>query len=103
MERRCLIYVDLYDDIIVEHKEYLFKEYIYHFFDKAKEKENKSTKSVKELLDEAGYNLYECKTNEDIQKFRKYYSSKEELCTFRDSHRIDNHYIFFNTKNKACL
>ena len=35
-------------------------------------------------LDEAGYILYECKTDADIQKFKKYYKKDEELCTFGD-------------------
>ena len=87
---------DLYYDITNEHKEYVFKEYIYHFYDTNKEVEQVSTKSVRELLDEAGYELFECKTNKDVQSFRKYYAEGEELCTFKDPYRIENHYIFFN-------
>ena len=88
----------LYGDITREFKEYLFKEYIYHFFDNDKEKVTKSNKTVKELLDEAGYELFECKNNDDIQKFKKYYAPDEELCTFKDPHRINTHYIFFIVK-----
>ena len=90
----------LYDDIIREHKEYEFKEYIYHLFDlnKDEQKEEITPKSVKKLLDEAGYELFECRTYEDVLKFKKYYAFGEELCTFRDPHRIDNNYIFFIVK-----
>ena len=88
----------LYGDITNSHKEYLFKEYIYHFSDIEIEKEETEVKSVKELLDEAGYDLFECKNNEDIQRFKKYYEPSEELCTFKDPHRIDSHYIFFIVK-----
>jgi hypothetical protein len=93
-------YKGLYSDIVNEHKEYLFKEYLYSFYD-VKQEEVKSYKTVKELLDEAGYELFECKNNEDIQKFRKYYRNDEALCTFRDPHRIDNHYIFFIVKKNV--
>lgn len=63
---------DLCNDIKNKNKEYEFKEYIYHFYDLEEAIEKESTKTVKELLDEARYELFECKTNEDIQKFRKY-------------------------------
>lgn len=94
----------LYGDITRERKEYVFKEYIYYFYDEIREKkenEKKEVKSVKELLEEKGYDIYECKTNEDIHKFRKYYKDNEVLCTFKDSNRIDNHYIFFIVKKNV--
>lgn len=50
-----------------------------------------------ELLDKAGYTLYECKTEEDIQKFKKYYAKDEELCTFRGN-RLNRCYVFFAVK-----
>ena len=50
-----------------------------------------------ELLDKAGYTLYECKTEEDIQKFKKYYAKGEELCTFRGN-RLNRCYVFFAVK-----
>ena len=88
----------LYGDITNSHKEYLFKEYIYHFSDIEIEKEETEVKSVKELLDDAGYDFFECKNNEDIQRFKKYYEPSEELCTFKDPFRIESHYIFFIVK-----
>lgn len=51
----------------------------------------------KELLEQAGYTLYECKTEEDIQKFKKYYAEGEELCTFRGN-RLNRCYVFFAVK-----
>ena len=87
----------LYEDIINEDKKYQFKNYIYFLYDEmmGRSYNDENNKSVIELLKEKGYTLYECKTNEDIHKFRKYYASGEELCTFRDPNRINNHYIFF--------
>lgn len=77
-----------------------FKNYIYELNkDKIDEKDTKieSIKTPKELLSEAGYILYECKTEEDIQKFKKYYSKGEELCTFKGG-RLDRCYVFFAVK-----
>ena len=59
-----------------------------------------TNKSPYELLDEAGYILYECKTNKDIQKFKKYYKSEEELCTFNDN-RLKTNYVFFAVKKNV--
>ncbi len=53
-----------------------------------------------ELMEEAGYTLYECKSESDIQKFRKYYEETELLCTFRGN-RLDNCYVFFAVKKNA--
>ena len=98
---------DLFYDIIKEEKEENFKEYIHFFYDELMEtnkQENnaeKEPKSVIELLEEKGYDFYKCETNEDILKFKKYYRSNEELCTFRDSNRIENHYIFFIVKKNV--
>jgi len=52
------------------------------------------------LLDDAGYILYECKTESDIQKFKKYYHKDEELCTFRDN-RLETNYVFFAVKKNV--
>ena len=93
----------LYEDIINEDKKYHFKNYIYFLYDEMISKNNReeNNKSVRELLSEKGYTLFECKTNEDIQRFRKYYADGEELCTFRDPNRINNYYIFFIVKDDA--
>ena len=48
-------------------------------------------------MSEAGYDLYECHTEGEIQAFKKYYSPGEELCTFRGG-RLENCYVFFAVK-----
>ncbi len=60
-----------------------FKSLVYSEFDKNREskEEIKEQRTPYEILDEAGYNLYECKTEDDIQSFRKYYAENEVLCT----------------------
>ena len=91
----------LYYDIVNEKKVNNFKDYIYSFIDKEQEEKQIIDKSVKKLLESVGYDIYECKNNDDIQRFRKYYKDNEELCTFRDPDRIDNHYIFFIVKKNV--
>lgn len=56
-----------------------------------------TNKSPYELLDEAGYVLYECKTEKDIQSFKKYYAPGEELCTFNGG-RLQTCHVFFAIK-----
>lgn len=89
----------LYDDIKKEHLEKEFKMFIYGFLNKDEVIEN-SKKTPKELFEEEGYDFYECKTEEDIQKFKKYYARGEELCTFKDK-RLDKCYVFFVVKKNV--
>ena len=89
----------LYEDIINNNKEKQFKNYIYSLFN-VNSNLVKTTKSVKELLSEAGYDLYECHTEEDIQNFSKYYAHGEELCTFEGG-RLNSCYVFFAVKKGA--
>ena len=64
----------LYDDIIKNNLQGEFKNYIYSKFnDEKREKIIIPNKTPYELLDEAGYTLYECKTIEEVQIFEKYY------------------------------
>ena len=76
-----------------------FKNYIFSLVDvEKKEVEVKVNKTAKELFDEAGYILYpECKTEEDIQAFRKYSAPGEELCTFRGG-RLNSCRVWFAVK-----
>ncbi len=92
---------DLYDDIIEQNLEGDFKNYIYSFVDVEKNNEVKEIKTPEELLNEAGYDLYECKCEEDIQKFKKYYAKREELCTFRGNRLESCHVFFAVSKNVA--
>ena len=77
----------------------IFKDTILFAIDSKKSKESlpKTDKTVKELFDEAGYILYECYSEEDIQKFKKYYAPGEELCTFNGD-RLNTHHVFFAVK-----
>ena len=88
---------ELYNDLISNNLEAIFKNYIYETLDYKIDKIVKITKTPKELLSEAGYDLYECHTENEIQKFKKYYSPGEELCTFRGG-RLENCYVFFAVK-----
>lgn len=58
-------------------------------------------KSVEELLLEKGYDFYECHTYQDTLKFKKYYQSNEELCTFKDQTRTSNFFVTFAVKKDA--
>lgn len=95
-----------------------FKDFIYEIYEKDYKKaifKLKNKKTPEELMDEAGYILYpECKTEEDIQNFRKYWYredgkhieykggnpqriSGDELCTF-DGGRLDTCRVWFAIK-----
>ncbi len=89
----------LYDDIKKSCLEKEFKMFIYSFLNDEEVLTN-SKKTPKELFEEEGYDFYECKTEEDIQKFKKYYARGEELCTFRDK-RLDKCYVFFVVKKNV--
>ena len=57
----------LYEDIIEQNKVSEFKNYIYSLIEKEKDnKEEEINKTPFELLDEAGYELFECKCESDI-------------------------------------
>ena len=87
----------LYNDIIKESINN-FTQYINNQLEKQEEKPE-NNKTVRELLNEAGYNLYECKTEEDINMFKKYYNKNEILCTFQEiRERLEDYYIFWAVK-----
>ena len=91
----------LYDDIVNNDLEEEFKNYIYSKVDVEKEKsEIIGEKTPYQLLDENGYNLYECNSEEEIQSFKKYYKSGEELCTFHGD-RLNRCVVFFAVKKDA--
>ena len=87
----------LYDDLKENNLINEFKNYIYNLYYHQKLELLDTNKTPKELLLEAGYILYECHTEEDIQKFRKYYQKNEELCTFHGGRLVTN-YVFFAVK-----
>ena len=89
----------LYEDIKKNHLEKEFKIFIYGFLNEDEVIEN-SKKTPKELFEEEGYDFFECQTEEDIQKFKKYYARGEELCTFRGK-RLNKCYVFFAVKKNV--
>lgn len=86
-------------EIISGYYEPLFLLYIYSFIRKKSDLEEVD-KTPFELLETKGYKLYECKTNEDILAFRKYYAPGEELCTFNEN-RLTKRHVFFAVKDGA--
>lgn len=91
---------NLYDDIVNNLLVDKFKNYIYSLIPCGNEEIEEILKTPFELLDEAGYTLYECNNEEDIQQFKKYYHPGEKLCTFRGG-RLDYCYVFFAVKKNV--
>ena len=88
----------LYKDIVESNLEDAFKSFIYSKIDvERKRPKTIEKKTPYELLEEAGYDLYECKTEEEIQSFRKYFEPREELCTFNGG-RLKRCVVFFAVK-----
>ena len=91
----------LYEDIIKHDLKESFKSYIYSKVDlEDREEKTIEEKTPYELLEEAGYDLYECLSEEEIQEFKKYYKHGEELCTFVDR-RLDRCVVFFAVKKNV--
>ena len=88
------------DDIVKNNRQESFQAYIIKLNEKDDEKEEVVEKSVRELLSEAGYDFFECNTEEEIQSFRKYYQPKEELCTFW-TNRLNNCHVFWAIKKNV--
>ena len=88
----------LANDLVYDFRNFLLSKYnkLYNVVPSS----NKTNKTPQELLDEAGYILYDCKTNADILKFKKYYQKKEEICTFKEN-RLLTHHVFFAVKKNV--
>ena len=83
---------------ITEDLEEEFKNYVYSKVDVEKKTIISIVeKTPKQLLDEAGYDLYECKSEKEIQNFKRYYKKGEELCTFKGK-RLDRCVVFWAVK-----
>ena len=91
---------DLYKDIKRQNKENEFKDFIYSLIERENDNHETEVPSPKDLLKKAGYDLYECKCEEDIQKFKKYYAEREKLCTF-DGGRLERCHVFFAVKKNV--
>lgn len=90
-------------DLLVNDLIYDFKNFIQVKYQEIYCKDNSNIETNKtpfELLDEAGYILYECKTNRDIFKFKKYYKYDEKICTFKENRLLTN-YVFFAVKKNV--
>lgn len=89
----------LYQDIINEEREQEFQNYIYSLI-KKEENLKESQEDPSTLMKKAGYNLYECHNDFEINFFKKYYAPGEKLCTF-NGNRADTHYVFFAVKKNV--
>ena len=91
----------LYNDLVKENKVELFVNFIYLLSGINNKEFIKINKTPEELFDEAGYILYpECKTEDDVQYFRKYYKPTEQLCTF-NGNRLDKARVWFAVKKNV--
>lgn len=90
----------LYYDIINNSLEDNFKNYIYKLYENDFGIDMSVDMKPHDLLDKAGYILYECKIEDDIQSFRKYFEPKEALCTFRGN-RLNKCFVFFAIKKNV--
>jgi len=89
---------DLYQDIIINNLEIRFKNYIYNIYEQLKKNKKVEKRFVEDpvtLMKKAGYILFECETEEEIQAFRRFYAKGEELCTFTCGNRLDSCYVYF--------
>lgn len=93
----------LYDDLKEYDLIYDFEGYICSLADIENNNQIVSSKSPEELLDEVGYILYECHSEEDIQSFKKYYAPGEEICTIYKGNRLDRCFVFFAVKKDVHL
>lgn len=91
---------DLYKDITSSGKIVAFRYYIKGLTNAASVKLIDVKKSVKELFEEKGYDLYECRTQEELDYFRRYYHEKEMLCSFTNG-RLSDSFVFFAVKRNA--
>lgn len=95
---------ELGETIRKHHLESKFKEFVYSKVNNDHERVDQQEPTEKdpyELLSEAGYQLYECHNEEEIQSFRKYYDPNEELCTFHQGDRLSRAFVFFAVRKDA--
>ncbi len=90
----------LYDDIAEDYLQNDFKNFIYNLVETENQEKPFRKETPFELLKEAGYNLYECKKEKDIQSFKNYYAKGEKLCSFKGG-RLKSCYVFFAVKENV--
>ena len=91
---------DLYADLLSANLETEFVNFIYGLIENKNKEPEKTIATPKELLSYAGYDFYECHTEEDIQKFKKYYDKDERICTFNGG-RLNTCHVFFAVKKNV--
>lgn len=91
---------NLYYDLLTDAKVRLFGEYINQIYKPFDEEKVISEHTPEELLDEAGYTLFKCHNEAEIQSFRKYYKEEEALCTFFGG-RLNTDHVFFAVKKNV--
>ncbi len=91
----------LYEDLIKDGKVFEFKYYIYNLAGVQPTKIVDIKEKPDRLMAKAGYTLFRCKTKKDIDRFKKFYSYEEQLCTFTDPNRHQTHHVFFAVKKGA--
>ena len=89
----------LYEDLMRFNLKLHFQNLIYGLYG-VEDTDEPVTKTPEELLDEAGYILYECHSEKDIQSFKKYYAPGEALCTFHGG-RLERCHVFFAVKKNV--
>ena len=106
-------------DVIDNNLKSSFRNWINSLLNEAEIELLDTNKTPFELMEEAGYTLYECKSEEDIQSFRHFYSREgrgetpiyipgtkptphkgEELCTFSGD-RLERCFVFFAIKKNV--
>lgn len=90
----------LYEDIQKGKLEDRFVDFVFQKFEEETKQIVTTDKTPYELLDEAGYDLVECHTEEEIQAFKKYYAKGEELCTFNGG-RLEDCVVFWAVKKNV--
>ena len=87
-------------DIINNELEEEFKNFILSFIPKTIDITS-SVENPFELMDKAGYVLYECKNEQDIQSFRKYYRDDDVICTITRGNRLKRCFVFFAVRKNV--
>ena len=91
----------LYDDLVKADKVLDFKYYIYNLAGVQPTKIVDIKEKPDRLMAKAGYTLFRCRNQRDIDRFKKFYTYEEQLCTFADSKRLHTHHVFFAVKKGA--
>jgi hypothetical protein len=90
----------LYEDLYINNRIHRFKQYIYSLTEEKKQEISETIETPEQLLSAVNYDLFECKTEDDIQSFKKYFSVGEELCTFNGD-RLKTNRVFFAVKKNV--